>query len=152
MSFGCQGLQVTGSFHLYRRCVSPLRVGQSFLCLNRETEGGDADVSGESGPQSEDAVLAALSDDYIARIRREIQLPGKRHLTSVWCRFSGAGWNKQLSHPPSSAIPLPPNARFDPCASNSDVKPPPDAAGISPASAAFAEVLLVEVALRNRDR
>lgn len=52
-----------------------------------------------SGSAAEDAVLAALSDEYIARMRREVQLPG-----------------------------------------------------LSPASVAFAEVMLTEVALRNRDR
>lgn len=47
----------------------------------------------------DDAVLASLSDEYIASIRRQIQLPG-----------------------------------------------------MSPASVAFAEVLLTEIALKNRDR
>lgn len=72
-----------------------------------EEGGGEGDALGSSNGHArsgtttttEDAVLAALSDEYIARIRREVQLPS-----------------------------------------------------LTPASVAFAEVMLAEVALRNRDR
>lgn len=71
-----------------------------------EDGGADGDAIGGSNGHArsgstttEDAVLAALSDEYIARMRREVQLPS-----------------------------------------------------LTPASVAFAEVMLAEVALRNRDR
>jgi hypothetical protein len=71
-----------------------------------EDGGAEGDAIGSSNGHArsgstttEDAVLAALSDEYIARMRREVQLPS-----------------------------------------------------LTPASVAFAEVMLAEVALRNRDR